>query len=436
MSKFCKITSLALGGIVLATTSCFAATGTVNAPNGLILRDEAATNGEIITTISDDSSVEIIEEDGEWYRVKYNDDEGYVFAEYVDVEAETSEQEETTTENNKEQNTSNETEQSNQEETATEESTNTEQQIYPQNKTVKQALKVYIIPSVTSKVIANVEKDATITINYELNNWVNITSGSITGWARKYFINMETNVEKESDSKTEKQEETTTEKPVENKTGYINASSSANVRAKATTESSIITILTRNTAVTITGEEGDFYKIEYKDYKGYISKDLISEKPVEVTSRSGVTRTEKKVNSEQKVEKEEVSSSNSSAGDKIVNFAKKYIGYDYTWGGTSPSKGFDCSGFVYYVYNSCGYSLSRSCQVQATSGTAVSKSNLAKGDLVFFDNGSNGSIGHVGIYIGGGKFIHAENERTGVRTDTINSGYYNKYYYSARRIIK
>ena len=132
---------------------------------------------------------------------------------------------------------------------------------------------------------------------------------------------------------------------------------------------------------------------------------------------------------EEQKETQNVVSSNNTEGDKIVSFAKKYIGYGYTWGGTSPSKGFDCSGFVYYVYNSCGYSLSRSCQVQATSGTAVSKSNLAKGDLVFFDNGSNGSIGHVGIYIGGGKIIHAENERTGVRTDTINSGYYNKYYY-------
>lgn len=430
MSNLKRIASLTILLLALFVTSCFATAGTVNAPNGLILREEASKSGKIITTISDNTNVEVTEESGDWYKVKYKNYNGYVFAEYVELE-EPIEQEE--------QNTNTEEASNNEEETLVEnpdENTNTEQQIYPQNKTVKQALKVYIIPSVTSKVIANVEKDATITINYELNNWVNITSGSITGWARKYFINMETNVEKESDSKTEKQEETTTEKPVENKTGYINASSSANVRAKATTESSIITILTRNTAVTITGEEGDFYKIEYKDYKGYISKDLISEKPVEVTSRSGVTRTEKKVNSEQKVEKEEVSSSNSSAGDKIVNFAKKYIGYDYTWGGSTPSKGFDCSGFVYYVYNSCGYSINRTCTTQAKQGKSVSKSNLQKGDLVFFDNGSNGSIGHVGIYIGGGKIIHAENKKTGVRTDTINSGYYNKYYYSARRIIK
>lgn len=444
MSKFSKITSLALGGIVLATTACFAATGIVNAPNGLILREEASRNGEIITTISDDSSVEIIEEDGEWYRVKYNDEEGYVFAEYVDVEDETTEQEETTTESNEEENSNNENEQTNQEEAVTEESTNAEEKAYPQNKTVNTNLNIYIIPSVTSKIIGTAEKDATITVNYELNGWINVRLGDITGWARKYFVDMDSNVEVSTEEEqTENEKESTSNEDnttqVENTTGYVSASTSANVRAKATTDSSIVTILTRNTAVTITGEEGDFYKIQYRDYEGYISKDLISDSPVTTTSRSGIDRTEKSNHTDNKEEQKEtqnVVSSNNTEGDKIVSFAKKYIGYDYTWGGTSPSKGFDCSGFVYYVYNSCGYSLSRSCQVQATSGTAVSKSNLAKGDLVFFDNGSNGSIGHVGIYIGGGKIIHAENERTGVRTDTINSGYYNKYYYSARRIIK
>ena len=98
--------------------------------------------------------------------------------------------------------------------------------------------------------------------------------------------------------------------------------------------------------------------------------------------------------------------------------------------------GFDCTGFTYYVYNSCGYSLSRLCSSQASAGTEISRENLQEGDLILFNNGSNGSIGHVGIYIGEGFFIHAANTRRGVTTDTINSGYYNTYYYSARRIVK
>ena len=110
------------------------------------------------------------------------------------------------------------------------------------------------------------------------------------------------------------------------------------------------------------------------------------------------------------------------------------MGYPYVYGGTTPSGGFDCSGFVYYVFNSCGYSISRSCTVQEQSGTAVSRSELQPGDILFFNNTSNGAIGHTGIYIGNGTFIHAANPRRGVVTDTINSGYYNTYYYSARRV--
>ena len=82
-----------------------------------------------------------------------------------------------------------------------------------------------------------------------------------------------------------------------------------------------------------------------------------------------------------------------------------------------------------------GYNLSRSCQVQAKSGQEVNREDLEPGDLIFFNNGSDGGIGHVAIYIGVGQIVHAENSRTGVRIDTINSGYSNNTCYSARRIV-
>ena len=88
------------------------------------------------------------------------------------------------------------------------------------------------------------------------------------------------------------------------------------------------------------------------------------------------------------------------------------------------------------MYYSCGYSLSRSFSVQKQSGTAVSKADLQPGDLLIFDNNRDGTADHVGIYTGGGYFVHAENSRTGVKTDTVSSGHYNNCYYSARRIVK
>ena len=109
-------------------------------------------------------------------------------------------------------------------------------------------------------------------------------------------------------------------------------------------------------------------------------------------------------------------------------FAKKYLGYKYVAGGSSPSTGFDCSGFTQYVYKQCGVSLNRTSDAQASNGTAVSKSNLQPGDLVIF-------TGHVGIYIGNNKFIHAANPSKGVITTSLSDSYYTKTYKTARRIF-
>lgn len=447
MNNLKRISSIALSGIILFGTISFAKTGTVNAPNGLILRENASKSGTVIMTVSDNSKVEIKEKEGEWYKVKYNSHEGYLFAEYVEVQEE----------EKKEENTEKPTEEQSEENKPAEENTNNEGKKYPQKQNVKSNLKIYLIPSVTAKTIKNVEKGTEITINYELNNWVNVTCGNAQGWIRKYFINNEitpvetdtetTEPEKTEEPKVEEKEPETTVTVIDNKKGYVDVSTSANIREKASASSSIINTLLRNTEVTIVAEEGDFYKIKYQDITGYMAKDLISEKPVtEVTSRGNSgernTSTQSSQNTQVKdneEKKEETihneATSNSSKKSNVVSYAKKYIGHDYVSGGTNPNSGFDCSGFTYYVFNSCGYSLSRSCQTQAKTGTAVSRQNLSAGDLVFFNNGSNGSIGHVGIYIGDGQFVHAENSRTGVRIDTINSGYYDKYYYSARRIV-
>jgi cell wall-associated NlpC family hydrolase len=111
----------------------------------------------------------------------------------------------------------------------------------------------------------------------------------------------------------------------------------------------------------------------------------------------------------------------------VVGIAMRYLGVPYVWGGASPS-GFDCSGFVMYVYAQVGVSLPHYTGAQWTYGVPVARSDLEPGDLVFFDG-----LGHVGIYIGGGEFIHAPHTGTVVQISSL-SGWYADTYDGARRI--
>jgi len=119
-------------------------------------------------------------------------------------------------------------------------------------------------------------------------------------------------------------------------------------------------------------------------------------------------------------------------GSAIVGIAYKYVGYRYRYGGSSP-KGFDCSGFTHYVYQSAGISIGRSAAAQYSSGKHISRANLQPGDLVFFANTYRRGISHAGIYVGNGKFINAANESTGVIVSNLNSGYWSAHYYGAAR---
>lgn len=117
----------------------------------------------------------------------------------------------------------------------------------------------------------------------------------------------------------------------------------------------------------------------------------------------------------------------------LVAYARSFEGCPYVYGGNSPS-GFDCSGFVLYVYKHFGYSFSRGAQEQYQDGMHVGMDDLLAGDLVFF-SGNGYNITHVGLYIGDGYFIHASNPTRGVVIDTLYSGYYNTHFWGGCRIV-
>ncbi|MCK9364188.1 MAG: NlpC/P60 family protein [Syntrophales bacterium] len=115
----------------------------------------------------------------------------------------------------------------------------------------------------------------------------------------------------------------------------------------------------------------------------------------------------------------------------LVKVALAFLGAPYRLGGSSV-QGIDCSGFVKKIYSLFGIDLPRTAAEQSHVGIEVAKSNLVEGDLIFFNN--NNRIGHVGIYIGGNKFVHAASQNKGVRVDSLNSSYYKNHYKRAVRL--
>lgn len=175
---------------------------------------------------------------------------------------------------------------------------------------------------------------------------------------------------------------------------------------------------------------GEWFEFDFNGNKAYVSKAFLSsEKPVVEEPK------EEPQQQEQEQQEQETPSypTNSSAVETVVNAALAQVGKPYVWASSNPNVGFDCSGLTSYAFRQAGININRIAADQYSNGTPVSKDNLVRGDLVFFSYG--GGIGHVGLYIGNGQFVHAANYSTGVIVSNLN-GYYSNVYAGAVRVIK
>lgn len=193
-----------------------------------------------------------------------------------------------------------------------------------------------------------------------------------------------------------------------------------NFRSAPKVADNIIGSIPKGAAVKVLEEINKYWvKVEYNGKVGYISTDYVTySKPVTTTQPTQPPAA-------------------TTIADNIINFAKSLQGkVTYQYGIRDTSKLiFDCSSFTEYVFEKYGVDMKWGTKYQKTMGTAVSKSNLKKGDLVFFGTTSAGTINHVGIYIGDGQFIHNTPSANGVTIDNLNTGYWSDKYISARRIL-
>ena len=191
--------------------------------------------------------------------------------------------------------------------------------------------------------------------------------------------------------------------------GWVDGSD-VRMRAAAGTDSEIVRVTTYGESVEILGVDGEWYMVSAGGKTGYIRGDYVSFTEPDPSQAPAA----------------------GSIGEQIVAFAEQFLGTPYVWAGSSPS-GFDCSGFVSYVFKNFGYTVNRTAASMYTNGVAVDKSELQIGDAVFFASSSE-SIGHVGIYIGDGEFIHSSSGCGYVTISGLDESYYSRMYVGARRI--
>lgn len=450
MKNIKRILLVIILAIFLGITSSLATQTGVISVETANLRKEANEDSSILEQLSVGEEIQIIEKQGNWYQVEARGITGYLREDLITVNGETTTENTVTTENTTQENTS-VVENTTSEEQPEEQVTTTEQNVETEAQNFEIGAKKYIsndtslklVPLITSKNVADVVKDTEVTISEVINDWICVETANGTGWIRSNML---------VDAKTEPVvEETPVEEPVQEEQPqetpqnvlYVNVGT-VNLRREPSSSAEIVTNLTLNTEVTVISEDAGWTRVKSGEYEGYIASTLLSSTKQEetVTSRSSGIReemanTENATSTETKNEDtvaetpSNTTSQSGTTGSAVVEKAKQYLGYKYVYGGTTPS-GFDCSGFTLYIYKQFGITLNRTAAAQYSNGVAVSRDNLQLGDLIMF--GKSG-INHVGIYMGGGRIIHAANPSRGVTTDTINSGYYNTNYVGARRVL-
>ena len=243
--------------------------------------------------------------------------------------------------------------------------------------------------SVSSSIIGTGMRGMTYGVISQENGWAKIeTAEGLVGYMNLGYFSV---------SETERVQVTIT-------------GSAVNVRTGAGTNYDVIGAVYKGQMFPLLGKENGWYKISFNNASGYVSGDYVTLGNGEVIVSAG------------------------SKGQQIVQTAKQYLGRPYVYGATGPSA-FDCSGFTSYVYRQHGYSLNRTAAGQNSNGVSVSRDNLKPGDLLLYTDRGMSGIGHVGIYIGDGKMIHAGNSSTGVIISDAFSGYYAARYVGARRIV-
>ena len=379
------VKGIVAAGLTVALTSGIAlasiGTGTVTA-SSLRLRSEATVQSATLAYAPYSSQVSILAEAADGcYKVSYDGLEGYMSADWLDVELTGAEADQ-------------------------------EAAGLRQGTVTADVLNVRSGPGTGYGKVGSLQKGATVSITDESHaGWYGILSGSVKGYVSAEYIDL---APVGGSSNAPAVDETPAEDETEPQRGMVNTSA-LNVRSGPGTGYSKVALLSRGTSVTITGETDGWYAITAGSIEGYVSAEYIT-----ILDGSNA--------------------SDGSVGAAAAAMAKSLVGSPYVYGASGPYS-FDCSGLLYYIYKQLGYPIARGSSSQYNqSGYFVSADEIQPGDLVFFFDPRYDSSGgtlpttHAGIYVGNNQFVHASSSIYGVRYDSLFGGYWDSYIVGFKRI--
>ncbi len=246
-------------------------------------------------------------------------------------------------------------------------------------------------PSVDSKLVGKMPKNSVCEVLDTVDGWAHISSGEVEGYVSLDYLLVGPDAKLKAND-------------LVHTIVHVDADG-LNVRDQPDLESAVLTqVLAGEELEYIESLEG-WIKVYIDDVEAYVSAEYVT-----ITDKlpTAITMTELMYGvgvSDVRVE--------------LVEYAKQFLGNPYVWGGTSLTKGADCSGFVQSVFKNYGVSLPRVSYVQATVGTKITAGELQPGDLIFYAD-STGTVNHVALYIGSGQVIHASNPTSGIKISNYN----------------
>lgn len=342
--------------------------------DGLRLRSGPGTSFEIITTLYEGQELDVIEKREGWAKVRVDDLEGWVFAEFLAcltrlaVDAE--------------------------------------------------FLRVRSEPNLDAEIIDQAPYGTVLSVLEERDGWCKVIYHDQVGWMKSEYLVEPSKIDPSLLAEA---------KPTAVKLVTVDV---LNVRSGPGTDFEKLGTISGGTLVTVLKEKSEWSLIDFEGQEAWVFNEYLINTDLESIIEAIGGPPAPGTISQLSVPETNASSS----GSLVVQVAEKYLGVPYVWGGASPEEGFDCSGFVMYVFGELGISLPHGAEAISNYGTPTDFENLRPGDVIFFQNTYRYGVSHLGIWVGNNTFIHAPEPGSVVCYEELK-GFYLSHYWGARRLI-